>query len=39
MFVEIFMLNKILILKNNKILRINVEVSRDIKNLTLCVYY
>ena len=37
-FVKIFMPNKILVLKNRKIikiLRINVEVTCDIKNLTL----
>ena len=38
----IFLSNKILILKNRKIikiLRINVEATRGIKNLTLYIYY
>jgi len=36
------MLNKILVFKNrknNKKLRMNVEVTRGIKNLTLYIYY
>jgi len=41
-FVEIFMPNKILIFKNKKIkkiLKINVEATCGIKNLTLYIYY